>query len=202
MMAAPLPLVPNIRGHLRSMTDTEKKKLVRTRLVAPQNLMQHLMPCTFRCRMSCAFFPRKKTKDKTKAKTWKSAFPRGRAKVALCGWPGDQRELRKLGGTRSALRNAQHCKSKHKQTLCLKWCEKCADCCVSSCAENNKHTTQALVAHVFDAHNVLVVTTPRPNDARLVERSHHTMRRFASRRAIPWTLICTDVLRTSTKHPS
>ena len=47
--------------------NNRKKKLVRTRLVAPQYLMQHLMPCTFRCRMSCVFFSSKK-KRKTKQK--------------------------------------------------------------------------------------------------------------------------------------
>ena len=186
-----------------AVNDLQRKKAGANQIGRATKFDAHLMPCTFRCRMSCVFFPqKKKTKDKTKAKTWKSAFPRGRAKVTLCEWTVDQHELPTRGRIRAALQNAQHCESKHKQTRCLKWCEQCADCCVSSCAENNKHTTQALVAHVFDARNVLVVTTPRPNDARLVERSHHTMRRFASRRAIPWTLIRTDVLRTSTKHPS
>ena len=146
------------------------------------------------------FFSFKKRKTKQKAKTWKSALPHGRAKVALCGWPDDQHEPPIHGRIRAALRSTRHCENKHKQTRCLKWCEQCADCCVSSRAENNKHTTQALVVHVIDAHNVLVATTPRPNDRHMVERSHHTMRRFASRRAIAWTLIRTDVWRTSTKH--
>ena len=201
MTAAPLPLVPNIRRHLRSMNNTEKKaganQICRatTSDATPHAVQLSLRPVL-------RIFSSKKSERQTKTKTWKSAFPHGRAKVALCGWPDDQHEPPIHGRIRAALRSTQHCESKHKQTRCLKWCEQCADCCVSLCAENNKHATQALVVHVFDAHNVLVATTPRPNDARLVERSHHTMRRFASRRAIPWTLIPTDVLRTSTKHPS
>ena len=88
------------------------------------------------------FFSSKKTKDKTKAKTWKSAFPRGRAKVTLCEWTVDQHELPTRGRIRAALRSTQHCESKHKQTRCLKWCEQCADCCVSSCAEKQQtHNT-------------------------------------------------------------
>ena len=61
------------------------------------------------------FFERK---TKQKAKTWKSAFPRGRAKVALCGWPGDQHELHKLGGIRSALRKRA---ALRKQTQASAW---------------------------------------------------------------------------------
>ena len=85
--------------HPRTMA--YRKLLVGARSVAPQCLMQHLMPCTFQCGLSCAFSNDRQNK---KAKTWKSAFPRGRAKVAFCGWPGDLHELHKLGGIRSALR--------------------------------------------------------------------------------------------------
>ena len=88
-----------MRGHPRTMA--YRKLLVGARSVAPQCLMQHLMPCTFQCGLSCAFSNDRQNK---KAKTWKSAFPRGRAKVAFCGWPGDLHELHKLGGIRSALR--------------------------------------------------------------------------------------------------
>ena len=68
------------------------------------------------------FFLQKKRKTKQKAKTWKSAFPHGRAKVALCGWPDDQHEPPIHGGIRAALRSTRHCESKHRQTRCLKWC--------------------------------------------------------------------------------
>ena len=66
-----------------------KKKLVRTRFVAPQYLMQHLMPCTFRCRMSCAFFFPSKKKNVRQNKKQK----RGKAHSHMEG-----RRLHSVGG--------------------------------------------------------------------------------------------------------
>ena len=98
-----------------AVNEQHKKMLVRTETVAPQYSMQLLMPCTFQCVLSFAFFLQKKNERQTKSKTWKSAFPRGRAKVTLCEWTGDQHELPTRGGIRSALRSTWRCKSKHKQ---------------------------------------------------------------------------------------
>ena len=56
-----------------AVNEQHKKMLVRTGTVAPQYSMQHLMPCTFQCVLSFAFFlQKKKTKDKQHQKLGKA----------------------------------------------------------------------------------------------------------------------------------
>ena len=151
---------------------------VRTRSVAPQYLMQYLMPSTFRYSLSCAFVGNTNENKNVEKRipTWKDAGSHSRnMKVALFEWPDNQHERATHGGLRSALRNTRQCESKHMQTHCLERCEQCAECCVSSCPGKQK---KALVAHVYGENKMFVATSLRSNDLRLVERSHHVVRRL------------------------
>ena len=63
-----------VSNHARTsaVNEQHKKMLVGTETVAPQYSMQHLMPCTFQCVLSFAFFFKKKTKDKQNQKLGKA----------------------------------------------------------------------------------------------------------------------------------
>ena len=134
--AAPLPQFPTMRGHPRTMA--YRKLPVGTRSVAPQCLMQHLMPCTLQCGLSRTFSNEGQNKKQK----------RGKAHSHLEG-----RRLHSVGGLATNMtftnleeyvllcENARHCENKHKQARGLTWCEQCVDCCVSSCPKNNKHAS-------------------------------------------------------------
>ena len=114
MMAAPLPLVPIIRRHLRSMNNTKNAGANRNCRATIFDATPHAVYLSVRPVLRI-FLQKEKNERQTKSKTWKSAFLRGRAKVTLFEWTGDQHELPTRGGIRSALRSTWRCESKHKQ---------------------------------------------------------------------------------------
>ena len=115
-----------------------RKLPVGTRSVAPQCVMQHLMPCTLQCGLSCTFSNERQNKKQKRGKA--HSHVEGR-RLHFVGGLATNMNFTNLEEHVLLCENARHCENKHKQARGLTWCEQCVDCCVSSCPQNNKHAS-------------------------------------------------------------